>query len=54
MSGIALHRFDQVRNEIVSPLEGGFNIGPGFKDSFFQNLQTIVTTAAKQKKGENE
>jgi hypothetical protein len=54
MSGVTLHCFDKVRDEIVSPLEGGFNIGPGLKDSFFLNLQSVVATTAKQKKAKNK
>jgi hypothetical protein len=54
MPGITLHRLDQVGNQVASPLEGGFDIGPGLKYRFFLDLQRVVSTAAKQKKGEKE
>jgi hypothetical protein len=51
MTGIALDCFHQVRNEVASTLEGRFNIGPGLEDRFFLDLQRVIATAAKEKKG---
>ena len=54
MRGIALHGFDQVRNQVVTLLELHVDIGEGLSDPLAERDETVVGRERKQHENDDD